>query len=55
MNPWKMRESKAGDPKVGERFVCERCKKQVDGSVEPVEELSEEVERGRGFFYLGDR
>ena len=35
-------------------FVCGRCKKQVDGLVEPVEELCEEVETVRGFCYLGD-
>ena len=35
--------------------MCGRCKKQVDGLVEPVEELCEEVETVRGFCYLGDR
>ena len=35
--------------------MCGRCKKQVDGLVEPVEELCEEVEMVRGFCYLGDR
>ena len=38
MDPWKMCESNEGDPKVGKRFVCGRCKKQVNGLVEPVEE-----------------
>ena len=33
MDPWKMHESKEGDPELGERFVLERCKKQVDGLV----------------------
>ena len=55
MDPWKMCESKEGDPEVGKRFVCGRCKKQVDGLVEPVEELCEEVETVRGFCYFGDR
>ena len=36
-------------------FVCGRCKEQVDGSVEPVEELCEEVEMMRSFCYLGNR
>ena len=36
-------------------FVCGRCKKQVDGLVELVEDLCEEVETVRGFCYLGDR
>ena len=35
--------------------MCGRCKKHVDGLVEPVEELCEEVETVRGFCYLGDR
>ena len=35
--------------------MCGRCKTQVDGLVEPVEELCEEVEMVRGFCYLGDR
>ena len=39
MDPWKMRESKEGDPEVGERFCV----------------LDEEVETLRGFCYLGDR
>ena len=34
--------------------MCGKCKKQVDGLVEPVEEC-EEVETVRGFCYLGDR
>ena len=40
---------------MGRDFVCGRCKKQVDGLVELVEELCEEVETLRGFFYLGIR
>ena len=36
-------------------FVCGRCKEQVDGLVEPVEELCEEVETVKVFCYLGDR
>ena len=35
--------------------MCGRCKKQVDGLVEPVEELCEEVEAVRGFCCLEDR
>ena len=42
-------------PRLGRDFVCGRCKKQVDGLVEPVEELCEEVEMVRGFCYLVDR
>ena len=42
-------------PRLGRDFVCGRWKKQVDGLVEPVEELCEEVETVRGFCYLGDR
>ena len=37
-------ESKVGDPEFGERFCVWKTKKQVDGLVEPVEELCEEVE-----------
>ena len=45
MDPWKMRESKDGEWRLGRDFVCGRCKKQVyDRLVEPVEELCEEVE-----------
>ena len=33
----------------------QRCKKQADALVEPVEELCEEVEKVRGSCYLGDR
>ena len=39
----------------GRDFLCGRCKNQVDGLVEPVEELCEEVEMVRGSCYLGDR
>ena len=53
MDSWKMRESKEDNPEVGERFCV--WKKQVDGLVEPVEELCEEVETVRGFCYLRDR
>ena len=42
-------------PRLGRDFVCGRCKKQVDGLVELVEELCEEVDTVRGFCYLGDR
>ena len=35
--------------------MCGRCKKQVDGLEELVEELCKEVEMVRGFCYLGDR
>ena len=35
--------------------MCGRCKKQVDGLVESVEGLCEEVETVRGFCYLGDK
>mgnify|MGYP001800720366 CR=1 FL=1 len=55
MDPWKMHKSKEGHPEVGRDFVYGRCKKQLDGLVEPVEELCEEVETVRGFCYLGDR
>ena len=41
--------------RLGRDFVCGRCKKQVDGLVEPVEELCEEVETVRALCYLGDR
>ena len=40
-------------PKLGRDFVCGRCKQVDDGLVEPVEELCEEVEKVRGFCYLG--
>ena len=46
---------KSVTPRLGRYFVCRRCKKQVDGLVEPVEELCEEVDTVRGFFYMGDR
>ena len=49
MDPWKMHESLGGD------FGCGRCKKQADGFMDSVEELSEEMETVRGFCYLGDR
>ena len=42
-------------PRLGRDFMCGRCKVQVDGLVEPVEELCEEVETVRGFCYLGDK
>ena len=41
--------------RLGRDFARGRCKKQVDGLVELVEELCEEVETVRGFCYLGDR
>ena len=41
--------------RLGKDFVCGICKKQVDGLVELVEELCEEVETVRGFCYLEDR
>ena len=41
--------------RLGRDFVYGRCKKQVNGLVEPVEEFCEEVEPVRGFCYLGDR
>ena len=44
---------KRGTPRLGRDFVCGRCKKQVDGLVELVEELCEGVETVRGFCYLG--
>ena len=40
-------------PSLVRDCVCGRCKKQVDGLVEPVEQLCEEVETVRGFCYLG--
>ncbi|XP_068756631.1 uncharacterized protein [Montipora capricornis] len=46
---------KRATPRLGRDFVCGQCKKQVDGLVEPVEELCEEIETVRGFCYLGDR
>ena len=55
MDPWQMHEIKRVTPRLGRDFVCGRCKKQVDGLVEPVKELCEEVETVRGFCYLGDR
>ena len=41
-------------PRLGRDFVCGRCVKQVDGLVELVEELCEEVETVRGFCFLGN-
>ena len=41
--------------RLGRDFGCERCKKQADGFMDSVEELSEEMETVRGFCYLGDR
>ena len=46
---------KGGTLRLGRDFVCGRCKKQADGFMDSVEELSEEVETVRGFCYLGDR
>ena len=40
---------------MGRDFVRGRCKKQVDRSVEPMEELCERMETVRGFCYLGDK
>ena len=42
-------------PRLGRNFVSGRCKKQVDGLGEPVEELCEGVDTVKGFCYLGDR
>ena len=42
-------------PRLGRDFVCGRCKQVDDGLVKSVEELCEEVEKVRGFCYLGDR
>ena len=53
MDPWKMHESKEGDPDVGERFCVWNM--QADGFMDSVEELCEEVETVRGFCYLGDK
>ena len=39
--------------RLGRDFVCGRCKTQVDGLVEPVEELCEEVETGEKFLLFG--
>ena len=36
-------------------FVCRSSKNQVDGLVDPVEELCEEVDSVRVFCYLDDR
>ena len=55
MDQSKICEVKRVTLRLGRDFVCGRCKKQVDGLVEPVEELCEEVETVRGFCYLGDR
>ena len=38
--------------RLGRDFVCGGSKKQVDGLVEQVEELCEEVETMRGFGYI---
>ena len=42
-------------PRLGRDFVCGRCKKHANGLVGLVEELCEEVETVKSFFYLGDR
>ena len=55
MDPWKMCESKEGEPEVGRDFVSGRCKIQADRLMDSVEELDEEGETVRGFCYLGDR
>ena len=44
-------EVKRVTPRLGRDFVCGRCKKQVDGLGELMEELCEEVETVRGVFY----
>ena len=53
MDPWRMCESKEVTPRLGRVFVCGRCKKQVHGLVETVENFCEEVETVRDFCYLG--
>ena len=46
---------KSVTPRLGRDFVCGRCKEVYDGLVELVEEVSEEMERVRGFCCLRDR
>ena len=40
--------------RLGRDFVCGRYKKQAGGFMDSLEELCEEVETVRGFYYVGD-
>ena len=37
------------------RFVCSRCREIMEGMVDSIEKLCNEVETVNGFCYLGDR
>ena len=37
------------------RFVCSKCKEIMEGRVDSIEKLCDEVETVNGFCYLGDR
>ena len=41
--------------RLAARFVRSRCRRIIEGSVDSIEKLCDEVETANGFCYLGDR
>ena len=42
-------------PKLTMHFVCSRCKEIMEGTVNSIEKLCDELKTVNGFCYLGDR
>ena len=46
---------KRATARLAMHFVCSKCKRIMEGTVDSIEKLCDEVETVNGFYYLGDR
>ena len=55
LGSWQMCKNKEGYRKVGNAFLCLRCKGIMEGTMDSIEKLCGRGEAVNGFCYLGDR
>ena len=52
---WHICKIKRGTARLAMHFVCSRCGRIMEGMIDLIEKLCNEVETVNGFCYLGDR
>ena len=51
----KCKKIRKATPRLEMHFVCLKCKGIMEGKVDSIEKMCDEVETVNGFYYLGDR
>ena len=55
LGSWQSAKIKRATARLATHFVCLKCKGIIEGTVDSIDKLCDEVETANGFCYLGDR